>query len=1022
MKTLLATRSTYSLLQGLMSIETLCKLAKERGYEAVCLSDNGVLFGASSFFKTSLKYGLKPLLGLEINIQFDGEEQFFVIAKNNQGFKELITLSSMINDQGLSNEEFIKNTKNCTVIYSTESSSIEVAMLQDDLKECLSKIRNYQQYFREFVVGFSMQQSSLFKHKNTMLMNQLDNNNINYVALPKVYYANPQEDYDYKALRAIEKQVSINDKTLISQPYRYLLEYQELESIYPPKSVRVAADIGRTHTVDLNAFSTSLPQVRNEFNVSSAVYLSELAKVGLKKRFSNKNAPIEYQQRLDFELDVITNMNYQDYFLIVYDFVLFAKKNGISVGPGRGSGAASLVAYCLGITNIDPLEHNLIFERFLNPERISMPDFDIDFSDKRRDEVIEYVRHKYGENHVAHIITFSTLSQKQVIRDVGKILQKDTKIIESISKNLVNQPKGTLKESIQTSGKLREILNTRDDAKQIMDLSLRLEGIPRQSSMHAAGIVISRKPLQEVIATIRLDNGALSTQYTMEYLEEMGLIKMDFLGLRNLSIIDDIVEQIHKENSSFDINKIPLEDSKTYRLVASGYTLGIFQLESHGMSELIKQVVPKIFMDIVDTIALYRPGPMQFRNEYIRNRNNPKDVRYLHPDLMMITKSTNGIMIYQEQIMEVARRFAGFSYGRADILRKAMSKKDMNEMKSMKQEFLIGTQKNGYTVELANQLWDYTENFASYGFNKAHSVSYGLIAYQMAYLKQNYSLFFYKALLSSGVGSSRKLKETLDECQKRNITLLGVSINHSYSDFSLEKGAIRLCLSMVKSIGLLTANQIVKNRYEKGLFKDFFDCVARLNVIKLTVPQFESLIYAGAFDEFKLSRQTMLATLADALVYAAIVKVELEQKTLLNYDLVSKPLITTVKDNKTYLSSKEKDVLGFHFSFHPLLDFRIKYPDIKETILDVNVGSGVFRFLAMISSVKEIKTKKGELMAFVKVEDEKDSLEMVVFSKEYRLYQSDLNRFNCVIIEGNQQDNRNLILKSLHVLSKGESE
>ena len=1019
MKTLLATRSSFSLLQGLMSVETLCKLAKERGYDAVCLSDNGVLFGAASFYKTSLKYGLKPLFGLEINIIFDEEEQFFVIAKNNQGFKELIKLSSKINDQGLTTNDFIKNTKNCTVIYSTENSSIEVDMLQDDLRECLSKINIYQQYFREFLVGFSMQQSPLFKQKNTALMNHLKKNNISYVALPKIYYANPDEEYNYKALRAIDKQININNKTLISQPYRYLLDSKELQAIYPPESVEVAFEIGKTHTVDLSEFKTTLPQAINEFNVSSAVYLSELVKVGLKKRFNNRNVPQEYQNRLDYELDVITKMNYQDYFLIVYDFVLFAKKNGISVGPGRGSGAASLVAYCLGITNIDPLEYNLIFERFLNPERISMPDFDIDFSDKRRDEVIEYVRSKYGDHYVAHIITFSTLSQKQVIRDVGKILGKDQRIIESISKNLVNHPKATLRESIQTNNKLREILNTRDEAKQIMDLALVLEGIPRQSSMHAAGIVISSEPLQEVIATIRLENGSLCTQYTMEYLEEMGLIKMDFLGLRNLSIIDDVVEQIHQENPSFEINKITLEDSKTYRLIASGYTLGIFQLESYGMSALIKQVVPKSFMDIVDTIALFRPGPMQFRSDYIQNRNNPMNVKYLHPDLKRITESTNGIMIYQEQIMEVARQFAGFSYGRADILRKAMSKKDMSEMKSMKHEFLNGAQKNGYSAELAHQLWDYTENFASYGFNKAHSVSYGLIAYQMAYLKQNYPLFFYKSLLSSGVGSSTKLKETLDECQKRHITLLGVSINYSYADFTLEKGAIRLCLSMVKSIGTLTANQIVKNRYEKGLFRDFFDCVARLNVIKLTVAQFESLIYAGAFDEFKLSRQTMLATLADALVYAAIVKVELEQETLLNYDLVSQPIITAVSDNKTYLSSKEKEVLGFHFSFHPLLDFRIKYPEIKETILDVNAGHGYYRFLAMILNVKEIKTKKGELMAFVKVEDEKDSLEMVVFSREYQMYQADLNRFNCVIIEGNQQENRNLILKSLKLLSKG---
>lgn len=1010
MNTLLGARSTYSFLNSLLNIQTLVSTSKQRGYQAVVLCDVGVLYGANHFYRECLNQAIKPIYGLEVHVL---DSVYCVIAKNNDGFKELMQLSHLISIEPLTFEQLVQHTKDCVVILSTERSKIEQDLLQENHDKALNELFELQKYFRDFRIGFSLMASPLFHQKNKIFINICQQNNLKTVALELAYYEDEEDQQMLKITQAIDQKVEISDSRLIAQPYHSILSVQQREQQYDSLTIKNTNQLALECQVDLSEFNTRLVQYHNEYDVNSEVFLAELAKTGLKKRLETNQLPQSYQQRLDYELDVILSMGYHDYFLIVYDFILYAKKKGILVGPGRGSAAASLVAYSIGITDIDPLEYDLIFERFLNPERISMPDIDVDFEDNRRDEVIDYVVNKYGQDHVAHIITFSTLSQRQVIRDVGKVLGCHTKTIDAMSKALSQSPTATLQQSLKESKTLRELINTKPDAKRVFEVALKLEGLPRQRSLHAAGIVLSQKPLRDVIPTVTLSNGMACTQYTMEQLSDLGLVKMDFLGLKNLSIISDIKQEIQQSDPSFDLNTIPLNDQKTYRLIASGYTLGLFQLESDGMKALIKQMNPTKFLDIVDAIALYRPGPMQNRAQYIQNAKNPQLIQTIHPSVDPILKSTHGILIYQEQVIQIAREFAGFSYAKADILRKAISSKDMAVMESMKEAFLLAQ-----PTQIAHELWTLMERFAQYGFNKAHSVSYAKISYQMAYLKANYPLLFYKALLNSVIGSTSKLKAYINECKSRNIKLLPPSMNYSYATFKLQEGGIRFGLSMIRSIGVHSAKQIEEVRYSNGLFKSYIDCVARLNKIKINQTQIENLIYAGAFDEFNLSRATMIHNLPEVLNYAEIIKVELDQQIILEPDLIGEPTIYKIRENKVVLSRQEQEVLGFHLSTHPVMSVKETHPALPNHLSQAINTSGYFSFYASIVEFKEIMTKKREPMAFLVLEDELNSIEAVLFPREFPKYKEILSTSSVYLVSGQGQSSadenkRSFIIKHL---------
>lgn len=1010
MKTLLAARSSFSFLNSLLNIPDLVITAKQRGYAAIVLSDVEVLYGANLFFKECKNQNIKPLFAMEISI--DGDI-FIVLAKNNEGFKQLMALSHKLSSEPISLIELSQNTSQCIVIYSTERSKVEPLFLKDELDEALEMLFELKKYFRDFRVGFSLMQSPLFQAKNKILIQQAQQNGFITLALELAYYQDEDDEGMLKVIQAIDQKVTLGDSRLISQPFHSILSSESRDTLYDSQTIQNTNQLSDECQVDLSLFKTTLPIYQNDYRVSSETFLEQLSKAGLKRRFNDLPIPQKYLERLNYELEVIIKMGYENYFLIVYDFILFAKKNDILVGPGRGSAATSLVAYSLGITEVDPLKYDLIFERFLNPERISMPDIDTDFEDTRRDEVIDYVRQKYGDDHVAHIITFSTLSQKQVIRDVGKVLGAQTKTIDLMSKAMVSKVNTTLKQSLEESAALRELINTRDDARRVFEVALKLEGLPRQRSVHAAGIVMSQLPLSEVIPTVSLADESMSTQYTMEQLEAMGLVKMDFLGLKNLSILSDIKNEIKLNNPEFELNRIPTNDSKTFRLIASGYTLGLFQLESDGMKQLIKQMQPDKFMDIVDAIALYRPGPMQYRSTYIENRKNPEKIPRIHQSVDPILKSTYGILIYQEQVLQIAREFAGFSYGKADILRKAMSKKNQKEMDSLKVDFL-----EVEPTEVASQLWTLMEQFASYGFNKAHSVSYAMITYQMAYLKANYPLLFYKALLNSVIGSSSKLKAYTNECKSRKIKLLEMSINMSYAHFTLQEGGIRLGLSIIKGIGVHTAQSIEKIRYEKGLFKNYIDCVARLNQAKINQSQIEKLIYAGAFDEFNYSRATMIHNLPEVLNYAEIIKVELDHQIVLDMSLIAQPTIYQVSTNRVEYSRFEQEALGFHFSAHPVLSVKQHYPMLPHQLSNTLDMNGSLTFYASVLEFKEIKTKKGDLMAFLTLEDENESAEAILFPNEYKQFKSVLNTTSVFKVSGytqvnQQRQEKSFIIKKL---------
>ncbi|MBQ1508797.1 MAG: DNA polymerase III subunit alpha, partial [Erysipelotrichaceae bacterium] len=643
-------------------------------------------------------------------------------------------------------------------------------------------------YFgKDYLVALADHDIAANRIRDEKLKPLLQRKGIRTIAWSRTYFLE-KEDYDaYRIAGCIRDKKGLEESDPHLDEGRYLHTPEELEGLYDRDDLLNADVLGSFCRV-LMDYKTSLPVYECKSGISSSSYLTALCQEGLKRRLKGQVTK-EYRDRLKEELDVILKMHFEDYFLIVYDFILYAKKNGILVGPGRGSAAGSLVSYCLGITEIDPLRFGLLFERFLNPERITMPDIDTDFPDDRRDEVIRYVRDKYGEEHVAHILTFGTLKAKQVLRDVGRVLGYPSGELDPICRLVPQAPDASLRGTYETVALFRQKIESDARYRRLYSLAEKLEGLPRHESTHAAGIVLSRDPLQKVVPLIRVEEDVCSTQFTMEYLEELGLIKMDFLAIRNLSIIAEIVEEVNK-TEPLDIRKIPLDDKKTFELIGNVNTMGIFQLESNGMKSLVRKMRPKNFEEIGMTIALFRPGPMENIPAFLENRAHPETIRYLHEDLRPVLEETYGIIVYQEQIMTIARTMAGFSYGKADVLRRAMSKKKASELEGLKDEFLEGCRSNGYDPSVSEKVYELILKFANYGFNKSHSVVYGMVAYEMAYLKANYPLSFYKALLNGVIGSESKTYDYISECLSIGQKVSGVSINDSELIYRIDRGSI----------------------------------------------------------------------------------------------------------------------------------------------------------------------------------------------------------------------------------------
>ena len=988
MTTHLFVRSCYTLLDSTIRIPELVSTAKKYGYQSVALTDHHVMHGVARFLHECKKEGIHPIVGLEVDVFYHEQKvPFLLLAKNNRGYSNLMKLSSMLCDgrEYATYEELIQYCEHNFLIVYGEGGYFDAELISEDRTGITQKLALMKSELPSFDIAISYEETSLWRSKNAVLKALAKAQGIQTVAVNKIYYLG-QKDYEtLKVLSAIKQGTTLRDKNVTPITGRYFLSIPEMEQIYDTDDLRRADEIASECLCDGNLEKTGIPVYPLKDGITAEQYLPQLCLAGLKKRLNGDLKPA-YVERLKHELQVIHQMGFEDYFLIVYDFIRYGRQKGIYIGPGRGSAAGSLVAYCLGITMVDPLQYNLLFERFLNAERVSMPDIDTDIPDIHRQEIIDYVYQKYGEQHIANIITFDTLAARAVLRDVGKAMDISKREIDMIVGLIPQTPKITLEKAYEQKEKLRVLLNASPQLMNYFNMAKRIEGLPKNKSIHAAGIVMSGKPIEEIVPTIQMAEGMKTTQFVGNYLEERGLIKMDFLGLKNLTTIDEIVQMIHKNNPDFHILSIPLNNTKTYRLFAQADTIGVFQFESDGMRNLLRKMKPTCFEDIIAALALFRPGPKDQINIYLEGRKNPSSVVYPSKELEPILKETYGVTIYQEQVMLMAQIAAKFSLVKADILRKAISKKNEEELAGLRQEYVLGCKENGYSDEMASNLFDLAEKFAGYGFNKSHAVAYGLVAYQLAYLKANYPLEFYTSILNSVIGDSTKSAIYITECRRKHISIEAPDVNRSTDIYYHNGKSIILPLSIIKDVGTLAARTILDERNKSGNFGDYFDFVARVVLRKINRTQLERLISAGALDEFDLGRTTMLNTLDDAIKYAKLIQVPFGTQLSIDPQLVSKPVVIRMKDNQEELSENEKAALGFNLGEQPIVHLRQKLGITYPPLAELNSNRGLYRGFAYIQSVRQIRTRKGDLMCFLKLTDETGESDMAVMPNLYSQY------------------------------------
>ena len=919
----LLVKTDYSILSSLIKVPDLVKKIKEYGYKAVGIVDDN-LFYSIEFYKECIKNDIKPIIGIELQIN---NNKIYLYAKNYKGFQNLCYISS--NELSI---ELIKNNSSdllCVLPYSSislyDTLNIPDTYISYTNKDDIND--KYKMIYQNEVRCFDGKDSEYLKYLTMIRDDKKIDDEI--------------EEYSDPRLKRIDE----IDITNIEKEY-----YEEIYNLCNVQIIK----------------NNLLPKYNYDSNFDENKYLEELCKKGLSKRLNN-NVPKKYVDRLFKELDIINRMGFSNYFLVVWDYVKFAKKNGILVGPGRGSAVGSLVSYSLGITEIDPLKYDLLFERFLNPERVSMPDIDIDFDADKRKDVIDYVIDKYGSKKVAGIITYGTLKAKSVLRDVARIFNMEVKIDSFIK---LFDSKLSLQENMKNRN-IMDIIKNDTLISRICKISIYLEGLKRHTSVHAAGVIISKEDLDRYIPIEKNIDGNVAG-FTMEYLEELGLLKMDFLAIDNLTLISNLINEI----GDINLRDIPLDDEKTLNIFRNVKTDGIFQFEKQGMKNVLRKFKVKNFNDIVAIIALFRPGPMDNIDTYIRRMEGKEKVTYIHENLKPILESTYGIIVYQEQIVQIANVMAGFSLGQADILRKAMSKKKDELMLEQKEKFISGSIKNGYLKEIAEKTFDYIYKFASYGFNKAHSVGYALVAYQEAYLKANYTNYYMKYLLTMVIGNEIKTKEYINECKLNKINIKMPDINNSVNEYIVEKGSIRFPLSAIKNIGNVICKKIIDER-KNGEYKDFVDFVTRVYKLDVNKKAISLLITAGAFDSFGINRKTLFNNLDLVINYADLVKD-------LDDSLVEKPELEIYNEfTKEELIKQEFDSFGFYLSNHPVQKYRqnnINTTSIKEyfnKIIDIYL---------MVDNKREIITKKNEKMLFLTGSDEFGSIELVVFPKVYERF------------------------------------
>lgn len=1054
----------YSLLDGSSKIKELPARAKELGMDSLAITDHGVMYGVIDFYRACKAAEIKPIIGCEVYVapgsRFDkeaigqGDDRYYhlvLLAEDNTGYSNLMKIVSRGFTEGfyykprVDYEVLEKYHEGIIALSACLAGEVARDITRDNYEEAKKAALHYQDIFGKDNFFLELQDHGIPAQRlvNQELMRMSRETGIELVCTNDIHYtyAEDAEAHDLLLCLQTGKKVTDTDRMRYEGGQYYCKSPEEMAELFPyaPQALENTYRIAQRCNVEIEFGKTKLPKYEVPEGFDSWTYLLHLCNEGLVKRYGDEAE--KHRERLDYELGVIKRMGYVDYFLIVWDFINYAKQNGIAVGPGRGSGAGSIVAYSLAITDIDPIRYNLLFERFLNPERVSMPDIDVDFCYERRQEVIDYVVRKYGKDKVVQIVTFGTLAARAVIRDVGRVLDMPYADVDRVAKLVPNELGITLDKALKDSQDFKSLYESDASVKHLIDMARRLEGLPRNTSMHAAGVVICQKAADEFVPLSRGGDGTITTQYTMTTLEELGLLKMDFLGLRTLTVIQDAVNLVNKTHpGKLNIDKIDYNDRNVMELIGSGHTEGIFQLESAGMKNFMKELKPKSLEDITAGISLYRPGPMDFIPKYIKGKNNPDDIVYECPQLENILSTTYGCIVYQEQVMQIVRDLAGYTLGRSDLVRRAMSKKKASVMEKERQNFIYGNKEegvpgciaNGISEETAKIIYDNMTDFAKYAFNKSHAACYAVVSYRTAYLKCYYPKEFFAALMTSVLANNTKVAEYAYTCRQMGIEILPPDINEGEGDFSVASNGIRYGLSALKSIGKPIIDAIIQEREANGVFTGLEDFISRLSGKEVNKRTLESFIKSGAFDCFNANRHQMM------LVYADIVdNINNERKSNIagqmslfdmfeeKHDKVNVPNVPEY--DKEELLAYEKEVLGVYVSGHPMDDYEalwrkhitnVSSDFINDEDNPPKVTDGQKATIGGIITAKTVKnTKTGKMMAFITVEDVFGAVEVLVFPRDYEKFRSQAVEDNKVFVTGrvsiSEEENGKLVCESI---------
>lgn len=1041
----------YSLLDGSSKISELLPRAKELGMDSLAITDHGVMYGVIDFYKKAKEVGVKPILGCEIYVapgsRFDreqsrGDDRYYhlvLLAENNQGYKNLMKIVTRGFTEGyyykprVDYEILERYHEGIIALSACLAGEIPNKILKEDYEGARAAARRMNELFGQGNFFLELQDHGLRQQTqvNSVIMRMSKELDIPLVVTNDVHYIKEEDAVPHDILLCIQtgKLVTDQDRMRYEGGQFFLKSEEEMQKVFPyaKEALENTHKIAERCNVEIVFGEQKVPKFDVPEGYDAFSYLKELCEKGLVKRYGDP-PPEELKERLAYELDTIKNMGYVDYFLIVWDFIRFAKSQDIAVGPGRGSAAGSIVAYCLEITNIDPIRYQLIFERFLNPERVSMPDIDIDFCYERRQEVIDYVYEKYGKDKVVQIITFGTMAARMAVRDVGRVMNIPYAQVDKVAKMIPMELGITIEKALKHNPELRQAYEADEVTKNLIDMSMRLEGLPRHTSIHAAGVVIGSEPLDEFVPLSRGADNVITTQFTMTTIEELGLLKMDFLGLRTLTVIQDAVRMVEKKNGQpLDINAIDYDDPEVYEMIGQAKTDGVFQLESAGMKSFMRELKPGNLEDIIAGISLYRPGPMDFIPKYIKGKNNKDSIRYSCPELEEILEPTYGCIVYQEQVMQIVMKLAGYTLGRSDLVRRAMSKKKADVMAKERANFVYGNEeegvegciRRGIPEDVANHVFDEMIDFAKYAFNKSHAAAYAVVAYQTAWLRCHYPLEFMAALLTSVITNPKKITEYINTCRSMGIGILQPDINEGESGFSVSGNAIRYGLSAIKSLGKNVIDVMIEEREAHGKYRNLKDFMERLTSKEINKRTIENLIKAGALDSLGATRRQMMMVYAYVLDEVTREKKENITGQMSLFDFFSeeekKEYEIQYPDVGEFEQSQklafEKEVLGIYVSGHPLQDYMAsmeKQITAKTTDFEPDEESGLavvrdgrnYIVGGLISNVTVKLTKTNQNMAFVTLEDLYGTVEVILFPRDYQKYRDLLVMDTAVYVKG----------------------